>query len=220
MFYEIWFKMDEDLTIVNQNTRNESITSFLKKNLKKIILILFSLIIFLIFLFIYQELKERKKNRLAEKYNNIIFDKNISDKSETKDKMIEIVNAKDQTYSTLALYYIIDNKLLDNQIKINEFFDTIISISKNENKFLIVYKKALYNSDKISDNEVLAILKPVLNSDSIWKQHALLLMADIYFQKKQLNKSRDFLNKILDLEGSNQNLKQEVKKRLNRDFSE
>ena len=220
MFYEIWFKMDEDLTIVNQNTRNESITSFLKKNLKKIILILFSLIIFLIFLFIYQELKERKKNRLAEKYNNIIFDKNISGKSETKDKMIEIVNAKDQTYSTLALYYIIDNKLLDNQIKINEFFDTIISISKNENKFLIVYKKALYNSDKISDNEVLAILKPVLNSDSIWKQHALLLMADIYFQKKQLNKSRDFLNKILDLEGSNQNLKQEVKKRLNRDFSE
>ena len=212
--------MDEDLTIVNKNTRNESITSFLKKNLKKIILILFSLIIFLIFLFIYQELKERKKNRLAEKYNNIIFDKNISGKSETKDKMIEIVNAKDQTYSTLALYYIIDNKLLDNQIKINEFFDTIISISKNENKFLIVYKKALYNSDKISDNEVLAILKPVLNSDSIWKQHALLLMADIYFQKKQLNKSRDFLNKILDLEGSNQNLKQEVKKRLNRDFSE
>ena len=212
--------MDEDLTIVNQNTRNETITSFLKKNLKKIILILFSLIIFLIFLFIYQELKERKKNRLAEKYNNIIFDKNISGKSETKDKMIEIVNAKDQTYSTLALYYIIDNKLLDNQIKINEFFDTIISISKNENKFLIVYKKALYNSDKISDNEVLAILKPVLNSDSIWKQHALLLMADIYFQKKQLNKSRDFLNKILDLEGSNQNLKQEVKKRLNRDFSE
>ena len=212
--------MDEDLTIVNQNTRNESITSFLKKNLKKIILILFSLIIFLIFLFIYQELKERKKNRLAEKYNNIIFDKNISGKSETKDKMIEIVNAKDQTYSTLALYYIIDNKLLDNQIKINEFFDTIISISKNENKFLIVYKKALYNSDKISDNEILAILKPVLNSDSIWKQHALLLMADIYFQKKQLNKSRDFLNKILDLEGSNQNLKQEVKKRLNRDFSE
>ena len=212
--------MDEDLTIVNQNTRNETLTSFLKKNLKKIILILFSLIIFLIFLFIYQELKERKKNRLAEKYNNIIFDKNISGKSETKDKMIEIVNAKDQTYSTLALYYIIDNKLLDNQIKINEFFDTIISISKNENKFLIVYKKALYNSDKISDNEVLAILKPVLNSDSIWKQHALLLMADIYFQKKQLNKSRDFLNKILDLEGSNQNLKQEVKKRLNRDFSE
>ena len=66
----------------------------------------------------------------------------------------------------------------------------------------------------------MAILKPVLNSDSIWKQHALLLMADIYFQKKQLNKSRDFLNKILDLEGSNQNLKQEVKKRLNRDFSE
>ena len=212
--------MDEDFTIVNQNTRNESITSFLKKNLKKIVLILFSLIIFLIFLFVSQELKDRKKNRLAEKYNNIIFSKNISSKSEIKDKMIEIVNAKDQTYSTLALYYIIDNKLLDNQIKINEFFDTIISISKNENKFLIVYKKALYNSDKISDNEVLAILQPVINSDSIWKQHALLLMADIYFQIKQFNKSRDFLNKILDLESSNKNLKQEVEKRLNRDFSE
>ena len=72
----------------------------------------------------------------------------------------------------------------------------------------------------MSDNEILSILQPVINSESIWKQHALLLMADIYFQKKQLNKSREFLNKILTLETSKTNVKQEVKKRLNRDFSE
>ena len=134
--------------------------------------------------------------------------------------MIQIVNAKDNTYSILALYYLIDNKLLDNQNEINKLFDLVILISNKEDKNLIIYKKALYNSDKLSDNEILSILQPIINSDSIWKQHALLLMADLYFSSKQFNKSREFLNKILNLKISNQNIKTDVQKRLNRDFSE
>ena len=212
--------MNEDISIVNKNTRHQLIINFFKNNLKKIVVVLLTLLLMLIFFFGFQEFKNRKKIKLSEKYNNITFSKNLSNTKLIKDEMIEIINAKDHTYSTLALYYILDNELIDDQNKINGLFDKIISINKNDNKYLIIYKKALYNSDKLSDNEILSILQPVINSESIWKQHALLLMADIYFQKKQLNKSREFLNNILTLETSKANMKQEVKKRLNRDFSE
>ena len=212
--------MNEDISIVNKNTRHQQIINFFKNNLKKIVVLFLTLLLILIFFFGFQEFKNRKKIKLSEKYNNIAFSKNLSNTKLIKDEMIEIINAKDHTYSTLALYYILDNELIDDQNKINGLFDKIISINKNDNKYLIIYKKALYNSDKLSDNEILSILQPVINSESIWKQHALLLMADIYFQKKQLNKSREFLNNILTLETSKANMKQEVKKRLNRDFSE
>ncbi len=212
--------MDEDIEIINQNTRKLLIKNFFKKNYKKILFLFSFLICILIFYFGFLELQDRKKNKLAEKFNNIIFDKSFTNENDIKSQMIEIVNAKDSTYSILALYYLIDNKLLDNQNEINKLFDSIISISKKEDKKLIIFKKALYNSDKLTDNEILLILQPIINSESIWKQHALLLMADLYFKTKQLNKSRDFLNKILNLEISNQSIKIDVQKRLNRDFSE
>ena len=212
--------MDEDIEIINQNTRKLLIKNFFKKNYKKILFLFSFLIFIIIFYFGFKELQDKKKNKIAEKFNNIIFDKKLTDKNDIKSKMIQIVNAKDNTYSILALYYLIDNKLLDNQNEINKLFDLVILISNKEDKNLIIYKKALYNSDKLSDNEILSILQPIINSDSIWKQHALLLMADLYFSSKQFNKSREFLNKILNLKISNQNIKTDVQKRLNRDFSE
>jgi len=212
--------MDEDIEIINQNTRKLLIKNFFKKNYKKILFLFSFLIFIIIFYFGFKELQDKKKNKIAEKFNNIIFDKKLTDKNDIKSKMIQIVNAKDNTYSILALYYLIDNKLLDNQNEINKLFDLVILISNKEDKNLIIYKKALYNSDKLGDNEILSILQPIINSDSIWKQHALLLMADLYFSSKQFNKSREFLNKILNLEISNQNIKTDVQKRLNRDFSE
>ncbi len=212
--------MDEDIEIINQNTRKLLIKKFFKKNSKKILFLFSFLIFILVFFFGFQEVQDRKKNKLAEKFNNIIFDKSLTNQGYMKSQMIEIVNAKDSTYSILALYFLIENKLLDNEIEINKLFDLIISISKKEDKKLIIFKKALYNSDKLTDNEILSILQPIINSDSVWKQHALLLMADVYFNTKQFNKSREFLNKILDLEISNQKIKMDVQKRLNRDFSE
>ena len=78
----------------------------------------------------------------------------------------------------------------------------------------------MYFSDKFSENKLLEILNPVLNSESIWKQHALFLMGDYYFNKKQLNKSKEFFSKIVELDNVNKKLKIEAQKRLNRDFSE
>ena len=175
----------------------------------------------LLIFFVFEELKERKKEKLAQLYNGIIFNTDQYDQNDIKNEMIKIVNEKVDTYSALALYYLIDNKLVDDQTKISDLFDKVISISDDkELKNLVIFKKALYFSDKHTEIKLLEILNPLINSDSIWKQHGLLLMGDFYYQKKQFNKSKEFFEKITELSNINPKIKTDVERRLNRDFNE
>tara|TARA_B100000963_G_scaffold207078_1_gene180362 strand:+ start:1002 stop:1643 length:642 start_codon:yes stop_codon:yes gene_type:complete len=213
--------MDEDLNIINQRTRIENTKKFFFDNKKKIIFVFFSLIIILFSYFIYQELKIASKNNLAEQFNQLTMNRIDPNEKDKIDKMLEIIKKKDQTYSTLSLYYLLDFNLISDKEKINKLFDIIIEIqNEKEIKFLNIYKKALYNSDKSSENELLNIISPIIKSKSVWKPHALLLMAEFYFSKNELNKSKEFFLEITDLENINNDIKLEASKRLNRDFSE
>jgi hypothetical protein len=89
-----------------------------------------------------------------------------------------------------------------------------------EIKNLIIYKKALYNADSSEENELLEILKPITNSDSIWKSQALYLLAEYFYSKDEKQKSKEFFNQILQLENSNSDIVTEAQKRLNRDLSD
>ena len=213
--------MDEDIAIINQSTRISLVKNFFKKNIKKIITLITLILVIILSYFFFDELKKKKKNKLAQTYNSIIFNTDKFSQNEIKVKMLEIINAKVDTYSTLALYYLIDNKIINDNNEISELFDKIISINKDiELKNLIIFKKALYFSDKFTENQILEILNPVINSESVWKQHGLLLMGDFYFHKKQFNKSKEFFKKIVELKNVNPKIKIDVEKRLNRDFSE
>jgi len=132
-----------------------------------------------------------------------------------------LVRKKDPTYSPLALYFIIDNNLKESQ-QVNNLFDILINKTslKDEIKNLIIYKKALYNADLIAENELLNILNPIINSDSVWKSHALYLAAEYFFSKNEKEKSKEFYSQITNLENANQDLKIKAQKRLNRDLSE
>ncbi len=212
--------MDEDIEIINTNTRNEKIKKFFITNKKKIITFLSFLILIAIFYFLFSEIKERNKIKLAEKYNKIKIDHTTNNKEITKNKLIEIVYENDSTYSPLALYFMIDNEILIENAEINKLFDQIINKTKldKEIKNLIIYKKGLFNSDFTSENELLKILNPIINSESIWKSHALYLIAEYFYSKNEKEKSKEFFSKIVEMNNSNQKIKVESQKRLNRDF--
>ena len=112
--------------------------------------------------------------------------------------------------------------MIKSKDEINNFFNIIINdINLDEEiKYLIIYKKALYNSELVNEDELLNILSPVISSESIWKSHALYLMAEYFFSKGEKIKSKEFFEQILSLENSNQNIKIEAEKRIKRDFSE
>tara|TARA_B100000579_G_scaffold181554_1_gene147957 strand:+ start:16 stop:654 length:639 start_codon:yes stop_codon:yes gene_type:complete len=212
--------MDEDIEIINTNTRNEKIKNFFIINKKKIITFASFLILIAIFYFLFLEIKERNKIKLAEKYNKIKIEHTINNKEDTKKKLIEVIYENDSTYSPLALYFMIDNEILTENTEINKLFDEVINKTKldKEIKNLIIYKKALFNSDFTSENELLSILNPIINSESIWKSQALYLIAEYFYSKNEKEKSKEFFNKIVGMNNANQNIKVESQKRLNRDF--
>jgi len=214
--------MDEDISIINQRTQNEKIKNFFINN-KKIIIILISIIIIgLIVFFGFGEYKNIKKKQISDNYNSIIINFSNENSDLVKEKLIEIVKEKDSTYSPLALYFIIDNNLDKNQDEINELFDILIDKTslENEVKNLNIYKKALYNADNIDENNLLKILSPLINSDSVWKSHALYLVAEFFYFKGEKQKSKEFFNKILILENSDKELKLKAQRILNRDLSD
>ena len=214
--------MEEDLAIINSNTRIEKIKNFFIDNKKKLISILSILILLLFSFFGFKEYKSRQKIEISNLYNSIIINFSENNKDLTKRNLINLVKKKDPTYSTLSLYFLIDNDLISDLKKINELFDILINETslEKEIKNLIVYKKALINADNILENDLLEMLIPITNSDSVWNSHALFLIGEYFYSKNEKQKSKEFYSKLITLDNANQDLKKKAKKRLNRDLSE
>ncbi|MBT5214608.1 hypothetical protein OAT26_02250 [Candidatus Pelagibacter sp.] len=214
--------MEEDISIINSNTRNEKVRNFFVNNKNKIISVVVVLVIVLIGAYSFDSYKTNKKKEISNKFNSTTLAHSENTKDITVQKLVEIINEQDPTYSPLSLYFIIDNKLISNQGEINTYFDVLIEKTSLDNEIqnLIVYKKALFNADLAEESDLLNILNPLINSESVWKSHALYLMAEYFYSKDQKQKSKEFFNQIISLENSNSDIKLQAQKRLNRDLSE
>ena len=214
--------MDEDLSIINANTRNEKIKNFFVNNKKKIIIFFIIIILGIFGFFIYEDYKLKQKENLANKYNQGVIKHDLGQKNNIKKIFEEIVFARDNTYSPLAFYFLMDNDLITSRDEINDYFDILINETRldEESKNLTIFKKGLFNSEFAKENDLLNILNPIIKSESIWKPHALYLMAEYYFAKKEKQKSKEFFNQILNIENANLDIVKEAQKRLNRDLSE
>ena len=214
--------MDEEIAIIDSNTRNEKIKNFLINNNKKILIFILSVVIILLSYFGYKEFKIKSKTKLSNLYNLTIIEYTKDNKDLTISRLSDIINKKDSTYSPLSLYFIIDNDLILDKKRVNDLFDIVIKETslETEIKNLNIYKKALYNADTSVENELLDILNPLINSESVWRSHALYLIAEYFYFKDEKQKAKEFFAKILEIDNVNQDILKETKKRLNRDFSE
>ena len=174
---------------------------FLKKNKKILIslIIISSIIVFGVLFF--NEYKKKQNILISEKFNNAIILLELKSTNEAKKKLLEIIEEKHTFYSPLALNLLIDNNI-ENDDKIIIVLDELInSRIENEKKELIRIKKALFlmkedlqYNDKNSTKEklILDTLKPIINSNSIWKNSAAKIMRDYYLISNQKNKAKEF----------------------------
>jgi len=214
--------MDEEISIINSNTRNERVRNFFVKNKIKIILISLAITIVLIAAYSFDKYKTNQKIEISNKFNSTTLMYSDKNKDNTIKNLVEIVNEKDPTYSPLSLYFILDKKLISDPNKINEYFDLLIEntpLDKEINN-LVIYKKALFNADQAEESDLLNILNPLINSESVWRSHALYLMAEFFYSKDQKQKSKEFFNQNISLENPNPDIKLQAEKRLNRDLSD
>ena len=214
--------MDEEITIIDTNTRNEKLKNFFINNKKNLLTGTSILLILIIGYFSYDAFKKKEKFNLAKKFNLTTINFKPEEPENTVKNLINIVKENDVTYSPLALYFLIDNNLVKDLEEINVLFDELINKTnlEKEIKNLNIYKKALFNSNFVSENELLKILNPIINSESIWKSHSLYLVAEYFYAKGEKQKAKEFFNQILALPQVNNEIKLASKKRLNRDLSE
>ena len=214
--------MDEEISIIDSKNRDEKIRNFLNQNKKKIIFLLFTLIIMVISFYAYKIYEDKKRKLLSIQYNSAVIAYDKDGSVNIIPSLKKIIEEKDSTYSPLALYFIIDKKLIESQNDVNKLFDILIKETslEAEIKNLIIYKKALYNADYKNENEFLDMIKPLINSESVWKSHALYLAAEFFYSKNEKQKSKEFFNQIMNLTNANQDILIQAQKRLNRDLSE
>ena len=214
--------MDEEITIIDANTRNEKIRNFFINNKKKLIIGTSILIVIIAGFFSLEVFKERKKIELANQLNLTIMNYKSENKKDTINQLTKLVLENDITYSPLALYFLIDNNLIKDKEVTNSLFNELINKTNldDEIKSLIIYKKGLFNSDFVEENELLRILNPIINSKSIWKSHSLYLIAEYFYSKNETQKAKEFFNQILTLPNANNEIKVKSQNRLNRDLGE
>jgi len=213
--------MSEEPQIISNNVKSNDLKNILLNNKKSIIVLLVIILLSLFTYFFYAEYKKDQKLQISQQYNSAVINYNKNNPSSSISGMKTIINLKDPTYSPLALYFLLDNDLLNNKDEVNQYFDVLIEDVKLEKEIvnLLIFKKGLYNSETASEDELLNIFYPLINSDNLWRSHALYIIAEYFFTKNEKLKSKEFFEKIIELENSNPQIKLEAQKRLQRDFS-
>ena len=181
-----------------------TIKDFLKSNIKILSTIFFILILIGLFFLWSDYTNKIKKKRVSQ---NFVEGKVLLSKNNNEDSLKilkEVITAKDETYSPLALYLIIDKNLEKDSNIINEYFDLVISISKlkTEDLNLLKLKKAIHISENSNEKELLDLLNPIINSKSIWRIQSVEFLGDYYFSKKQFKKAEQYYSILLNQENS------------------
>ena len=149
----------------------------------------------------YSESKEKKKILLADDYLTAKVYIENGDRNKAKSILKTVIFADDSTYSPLSLFLILNENLIVDQGELSNLFDHVLENNKFEKeiKNLIIFKMALFQSNYVSELELLEAVKPLINTDTIWKPHALLLLGDFFVSKNEYVKAKEFYIQILSL---------------------
>ena len=177
---------------------------------------LFVLIIASISFSFYTVSREKKQILLADNYMVAIFYLQNNERDKGRKILKEIILANNRTYSTLSLFLILDEDLVDDQKEISNLFDHLLANNKFEQevKNLIIFKKTLFLSNFANELEMVENVKQLINTNTLWKPHALLLLGDYFSSKKQYLKAKEFYVQILSLQNLNMELYEQARSQL------
>ena len=197
-------------------TKKSRIKKFYESNK----IFIFSFILILIILFgsfsFYLENQERKKILLSENYIQAKIYLENGNKNEALNTLKKVIFANDPTYSTLSFFLILNQNLISDYKEISALYDHLLENNNFEKELrnLLIYKKSLFSSNSVSETELLKTIKPLLNTDTLWKPHALLLLGDYFMSKGENIKAREFYQQILSMNNLHKDLYDQAKSQL------
>tara|TARA_B100001971_G_scaffold135259_1_gene124975 strand:+ start:182 stop:829 length:648 start_codon:yes stop_codon:yes gene_type:complete len=197
-------------------TKKSKLKKFYEVNKILIFSVILILIIAIASVSFYSENKEKKKILLSDNYLAAKVYLENGDRNKVKNILKTIIFANDSTYSTLSLFLILNENLIVDQGELSNLFDHVLENNKFEKevKNLIIFKKALFQSNFVSELELLDAVKPLINTETVWKPHALLLLGDYFASKKEYLKAKEFYVQILSLKNLHKELYNHARSQL------
>ena len=209
--------MDQNLSEIQRDiTKKSKLRKFYDVNKTLILLFLTLLIITIGSVSFYLSSKEKERVSLSDNYiKGKIYLKN-GEKNKAKNILRKNIYENDATYSTLSLFLILNENLITEKKELLNLFNHVLENNKYEKelKDLLIYKKALFQSDFASEMELLEVVKPLINSDSLWKPNALLLIGDYFASKKEYTKAKEFYTQVLYLRNLHKELYDQARSKL------
>jgi tetratricopeptide (TPR) repeat protein len=179
--------------------------SKLKKFYESYKIFIFSFIAILVILYgsfsFYLVNKEKEKILLSENYLQAKIYLEEGDKNKAMNLLKEVIFANDPTYSSLSLFLIMNQNLITDYKELSNLFGHLLENNKfsREVRNLLIYKKALLNSNFVDESELLESIRPLLNTETLWKSHGLLLLGDYFVSKGEYIKAIEFYQKIFTI---------------------
>ena len=201
--------MNENFSEIHYDvTKKSKIRKFYENSKFLIFSFIFITIISIISINFYLISKEKKNILLSDRYMKAKIYLEGGEKNKAIDTLKKIIAENHKTYSTLSFFLVINENLIQDRKEVTKLFNYILENNdfEYELKNLIIYKKALYESDFVSEKELLETIKPLINKDTQWKPLALLVAGDYFFYKKEYLKAKEFYMQILSLKNLHQEL--------------
>ena len=179
---------------MNINSPENNFLNFIRSNSKIFIYSLALIFITLLIFFWYINNKEKNKTTISDNYIKAQSFLKNEKKDDAKKILLDIVEKNNSPYSSLALFLIIENNLIENKSKVLTYFDKVINNSnlQKEDLNLIKFKKAVYISDLKNEQDMIKLLNPIINSNSVWKNHVLKFLGDFYASNNQNQKANQY----------------------------
>ena len=164
----------------------------------------------------YSEFKEKKKMLLADNYIQAKIYLGNNERNKAIDILKSTILENDSTYSILSFFLIINQNLINDQKELSDLFDHILENNKFEKevKNLIIFKKALLQSNFLNELDLLESLKPLISTETLWKPHALLLLGNYFVFKKEYLKAKEFYMKVLSMKNLHRELYEQARSQL------
>ncbi len=183
-------------------SKKNKLKNFYTRNKSIIFITIFIFIAACLSAFFYSESQKNKRLALANNYVVAKINLENGKKDVATNMLKKLILSNDQTYSTLSFLLVLNENLVSEKQELLELFDHIINNNKFDNEItnLIIFKKLIFQSNFSNESELLEIAKPLINAETVWKPHVLLLMGDYFASKKENMKAKNFYLEILSLQ--------------------
>tara|TARA_Y100000590_G_C15728809_1_gene1016259 strand:- start:652 stop:1299 length:648 start_codon:yes stop_codon:yes gene_type:complete len=201
--------MEEKLFETNYDvTKKSKVLKFYEANKILIYSVIFLFVFCIALVTYYSESNKKERTEISNNYISAKIYIQNNKKNEATKILKSIVLSNNETYSTLSLFLILNENLIENKRELINLFDHVLENNKYEKEVenLIIFKKAVLQSDFVDETELLQSIKPLINTNTLWKPHALLLLGDYFVFKKEYLKAKEFYLQILSIKDLNREL--------------